>query len=66
MSDDLLCNISAHCAMCPPLPQGERNWARKRVGDPHSPTPRIAVCPIHDIAGPLDLLPDSLRHVVTP
>lgn len=61
MTDSLHCNISSHCTLCPTSPVSGRNWARVRIGDPHSTTPRVAVCPVHDIAGPVAALSPSLR-----
>lgn len=58
MSDRLSCNTSSHCDLCTP---GQRNWRRVRIGDDNDPGPRVAVCPVHDVAGPVDLLPESLR-----
>lgn len=65
MIDDLTCNTSAHCSLCPPVTEmAGRNWFRVRIGDPHSVTPRIAVCPLHDTAGPVAALPDPLRRAM--
>ena len=61
MNDDVqLCNHSSHCEMCSP---GVRNYVRVHVGDPMSEQVRIAVCAVHDIAGPVDLLPEIMRLV---
>ena len=57
------CNHTSHCELCSP---GMRNYERAHIGDEHSTTPRIAVCPRHDIAGPVGALPVVLRRVVTP
>jgi hypothetical protein len=56
MSDDLSVNTTSHCDLCSP---GMRNWQRHHVGP--GPGPRVAVCPVHDIAGPPELLPDPFR-----
>jgi hypothetical protein len=61
MSDDPRVKRTRHCSMCPAtLPTG-RNMARVRLDDEEGVAPRITVCPIHDVAGPVEALPLSLR-----
>lgn len=62
MKDDLRVNRTSHCDLCSP---GVRNYVRAHLGEPGD-CPRLAVCPVHDVAGPVAALPDSMRHVVTP
>lgn len=51
-------NTTSHCNLCSP---DTRNYVRMHIGDEHSATPRVAVCPVHDVAGPVEALPLSLR-----
>lgn len=60
MRDDLRVNHTSHCDLCLP---GVRNYARTHIGSEHSPSPRVAVCPAHDVAGPPELLPPVLRVI---
>ena len=59
--DRLRVNHTSHCALCSPE---VRVMVRVHVGDEHSPGPRIAVCPVHDVAGPLEALPTEMRRAV--
>lgn len=55
-------NGTTHCSMCPTVHAS--NSARTFVGRDPSLTwdPKaIAVCPVHDVAGPVAMLPDPLR-----
>ena len=63
MSSDLEVNHSSHCDMCSP---GMRNWKRMHLGSPGPDGWRVAICPVHDVAGPVELLPPSLLRAVTP
>lgn len=58
MNEQQQCNISSHCDLCTP---GTRNYVRVRIGDPNDCGPRVAVCPVHDVAGPVEALPPSMR-----
>ena len=60
MSDFLRVNHTSHCELCSP---GVRNCLRAHVGDPNDCGPRVAVCAVHDVAGPVDLLPETMRLV---
>lgn len=58
MRDDPCVNHTSHCDLCTP---GLRNYVRVHIGDTQSTSPRVAVCPVHDVAGPLGALPIALQ-----
>lgn len=64
MTDRLHVNHSTHCELCQSGP-GAGNRMRVQIGDLGGQR-RLAVCPVHDIAGPVAALPDSLRRALTP
>lgn len=53
-----------HCSLCPIERGSAINTARVRIGDPHGPVVRIAVCPVHDTEGPVEMLPDELQRAI--
>lgn len=56
-------NVTSHCTMCAAERRGRhdvRNYNRTHLGDG---SPRIAVCPTHDVAGPPAAYPPGLRTV---
>jgi hypothetical protein len=63
MTYPLRANHTSHCELCSP---GVRNYVRTHIGDPNDCGPRLAICAVHDIAGPVEALPSVLRALVTP
>lgn len=61
MSDRLRVNHTSHCDLCTP---GVRNYVRVHVGDPNDCGPRVAVCPVHDLDGPVEALSGEMRRVL--
>ena len=65
MTDRLHVNRTSLCGLC--WQQLGRGETRVRLGDTEDGDgPRLAICPVHDIAGPVEALPDSLRRTLTP
>ncbi len=60
MSDRLRVNHTSHCNLCSP---GMRNYVRVHVGDDHALGPRIAVCAVHDLGGPVEALSIEMQRV---
>lgn len=65
MTDSLRCNQTLHCELCSPnasAPNIMRVFARALPGEEGGP--RLAICPVHDVAGSVELLPTSIRWAV--